>query len=237
MKRSMRLEDLGNTAKAYVINLDTRTDRLESFNKRFARFNFPIERVAASTPSSTIDWQSDPEVPESALAAETATTVSHYRVYKNMIDEQLDWALVLEDDADPVPDLPRRIKHVLKLWPEDAWYVQLGYVRYEGLGLRGTARALAAYVIPSANELRIATRRDGTHMSIVTIEFARYIVERLRPATLAFDVRLRQLREEGELGKHAYLHVPCLARQIWSRSDIQPDPEWQSSRSIQRWNL
>jgi hypothetical protein len=74
-------------------------------------------------------------------------------------------------------------------------------------------------------------------MSIVTIEFARYIVERLRPATLAFDVRLRQLREEGELGGHAYLHVPCLARQIWSRSDIQPDPEWQSSRSIQRWNL
>lgn len=232
----MSLDDLGRNAKAFVINLDSRPDRLETFNKEFSRFDFPIERVGASTPDATVDWHRDPELPDTALPAETACTVSHFRVYQKLIDENLDWALVLEDDAVPVPDFTRRLRLVLGRWPEDAWYAQLGYVRSESIGLRGTARALAAYAIPSANELRRDTRRNGTHMSIVTVEFARYIVDRLRPAALPFDRRLNQLRDEDELGRHAYVHVPCLARQAFSRSDIQHDPDWIRSRA-QRWNL
>jgi GR25 family glycosyltransferase involved in LPS biosynthesis len=198
---------------------------------------FPIERVAASTPASTVDWHSDPEVPEGIQPAETACTVSHYRVFQKLIEEQLDWALVLEDDTVPVAFFPRRLQGVLKRWPEDAWYVQLGYVRGEALGMRGTLRAAAAHVIPGANELRLNTRRNGTQMSIVTIEFARYIVDRLRPVTAPFDIRLNQLRNEEELGRHAYVHVPCLARQSGSPSDIQRDPDWLRSHSAQRWNI
>ena len=236
MPHPLSINDLGRTAKAFVINLDSRPDRLETFNKKFSRVDFDIERVAASTPATTVDWHSDPEVPDSALPTETACTVSHYRAYQKLIDENLEWALVIEDDAVPVLDFTRRLRLALDRWPEDAWYLQLGYVVSDPIGWRGHARAMAAYAFPRANESRMDFFRPGTHMSIVTIEFARYIVDRLRPATLAIDHRLYQLRHEDQLRHHAYVHFPCLARQDFSLSDIQPNPRWARSRA-QRWNL
>ena len=232
MSSSYSLDDLHGAAKAFVINLDSRPERMVDFHTRFDRFNMPIERISGCTPATTADWlaEADPV----ATAAEVACTASHHSIYQRMIDESIPWALVLEDDAVPVHDLRRRLTWLFERWPEDCWYVQLGYIRSEAMGLRGLARSLGARIMPSLNELRPDARRMGTHMSLVTLDFARHIVPLMRPGTKTIDVHLNELKDHGELGAHSYVHVPCLARQSRSPSDIQNDAHWAMKRG-QRW--
>lgn len=232
MSNAHSLEDLQHSARAFVINLDSRPDRMREFRARFDRFGFPIERVSACTPDTTTDWFA--EARPGASPAEVACAASHHSIFRRMVDESIPWALVIEDDAIAVRDLPRRITWLFENWPDGCWYVQLGYSRGESLGIRGLARTLSAPFVRSANELRPEARRMGTHLSLVTLEFAQYILPTMRPGTWRFDEHLNHLKDSDRLGSHSYVHVPCLARQSRSPSDIQRLSPWMF-QNTQRW--
>lgn len=77
---------------AFLINLDGRKDRLASAHNQFQKLQIPYTRISATTPEN--------------LTAETyfvkptvaACWSSHLSVYKRMISENIDIALICEDD-------------------------------------------------------------------------------------------------------------------------------------------
>lgn len=93
--------------KAFVINLDKNPERLAFMREQFARFGMEVERFPAfygkaftqeeirryhSRMRSYIAFKKRMEPPKIAVA------LSHSSVYQRILDEDLPYALVLEDD-------------------------------------------------------------------------------------------------------------------------------------------
>ncbi|MEW9838025.1 glycosyltransferase family 25 protein [Mesorhizobium marinum] len=88
---------------AYYINLDSRPDRRAFMEKQFAALGLEVERLPATTPESIRDEDIAPHSMTDLAAglspAEIAISVSHFRIWKRMLDKGQPCALVLEDDV------------------------------------------------------------------------------------------------------------------------------------------
>lgn len=89
----------------YLINLDRSADRLERMRAEADQFGFTFERVPGVDGASEVpEWLSEQFVIESAMSSgEIGCYASHMTVWKRVRDQHLDYAIVLEDDAE-VPD-------------------------------------------------------------------------------------------------------------------------------------
>lgn len=213
MHRRVDLHD-PSRFQALVINLDSRPDRMAEFETRTRAFTFPVERFSALTPSDVIERgisSSDNPI--------VACTASHLAVFQLVIDRQLEWALVLEDDLLPVIGFERRLNWVFEQLPDDAWLVQLGHIGRVGKTWRRRARALAGHLAPRANRLERSPFGWGTHCYLVNRSLAEFMVGRTMTNQGA-DLLLGRLGSETELGEHSYVHHPKLAVQAISASDI-----------------
>jgi arabinogalactan endo-1,4-beta-galactosidase len=89
----------------FCINLDSATDRLQLFAERMDRLGVPYERWRATSGSDLLDQRVDPyegieliDFREWSLN-EAACGVSHIRLLKHLVDAQIPWTVILEDDA------------------------------------------------------------------------------------------------------------------------------------------
>jgi GR25 family glycosyltransferase involved in LPS biosynthesis len=80
--------------RAFVINLESRKDRLNSSQNQFQKLKVPFTRIPAITPESLV---ADIFFVKPAVAA---CWESHLSVYKRMVSENIDIALICEDDID-----------------------------------------------------------------------------------------------------------------------------------------
>jgi GR25 family glycosyltransferase involved in LPS biosynthesis len=80
--------------KCYVINLDSRADRMANFEHEAHHAGIAYERVRATTPS-------DCHVPRSFIlpAGSYANGISHKRIWQMLIDSGDEYACIFEDDA------------------------------------------------------------------------------------------------------------------------------------------
>jgi len=88
--------------KIFVINLDKSTDRLSHMAAQLDRLGYAWERFPALGPAQVEDLSRTLELPllrGMCTAPEKGAALSHYSIWKKVLDEGIDHALVLEDDV------------------------------------------------------------------------------------------------------------------------------------------
>lgn len=96
--------------RIFYINLDRRTDRRRYMEAQFESFGLTAERILATTPSDISAADLAPMTLEDArrrlAPTEIATSISHQRAWRRMLDDGDAHALILEDDCELSPRLP-----------------------------------------------------------------------------------------------------------------------------------
>lgn len=96
--------------RVFYINLDHRTDRRDYMEAQFEALGLRAERFRAATPADVTAADLAPVTAEEArrclTPTEIATSVSHQRVWRRMIEDGHGHALVLEDDCELSPQIP-----------------------------------------------------------------------------------------------------------------------------------
>ena len=159
-----------------------------------------------------------------------ACVLSHATIWRRVLDEGHDRALVLEDDAEPIPGAAEKTRAVLEQLPRTFELAYLGYNLHEKVTLRKRLDQ-AAYVAlgavrlirwtpseamrllprPYSPNLRRAGRHDYTHAYAVTPSAARKLLASQRPVILNVDSGITRLILRGEL--EAYVAEPKLFQQ------------------------
>lgn len=101
--------------KVFVVNLDRHPDRLASINKQLGDLGLPYQRISAVDGNKLtqleLDTVYDPVLCKRLLGRELARgeigcAMSHLSICRQMVDESIEVACVLEDDAQLNPALP-----------------------------------------------------------------------------------------------------------------------------------
>jgi glycosyl transferase, family 25 len=96
--------------RVFYINLDHRIDRRAYMEAQFGTLGLQAERFRAATPADVTAADLAPVTAEEAsrclTPSEIATSVSHQRVWRRMIEDGNRHALVLEDDCELSPQFP-----------------------------------------------------------------------------------------------------------------------------------
>lgn len=170
-----------------------------------------------------------------------ACTLSHAGVWRRMLDEGCRRVLVLEDDAEPIPEAIGATHAVLAQLPPSFELVYLGYNLNETVSLRRRIDRLAYVALgalrlvrwtpreamnllprPHSANLRRAGRHDYTHAYALTASAARKLLALQTPVVANVDTGITRLVLRGEL--EAYVSEPKLFRQRkgWSYVE-EPD--------------
>jgi GR25 family glycosyltransferase involved in LPS biosynthesis len=112
--------------KAYVINLDRSKDRFQKIKKRLEYVGLPFERFNAVDGSKLSQQKINKlvhPVCKSLLCSKgmIGCAMSHYLLWKKMVNENKEWMLILEDDAIPLFDIVKRLKileNLIKIYPK-----------------------------------------------------------------------------------------------------------------------
>lgn len=96
--------------RIFCINLDHRTDRRHYMEAQFEALGMTVERIRATTPADIQAADLAPLTFEDArrrlMPTEIATSISHHRAWRRMLEEGDPIALILEDDCELSPRLP-----------------------------------------------------------------------------------------------------------------------------------
>lgn len=87
---------------AYYINLDTRPDRRTFMEAQLSALDMKVERLSATTPDRIVPSDLSPlsmgHVEQRISPPEIAVSISHFRIWKHMLEQGEPQVLVLEDD-------------------------------------------------------------------------------------------------------------------------------------------
>ena len=135
--------------QAYCINLERNPERRESAQAEFAHEGLAVTFFRATDGKA--------EAPEGLLItkSEWGCADSHIRVWKDMVENGHEMALVFEDDISLVPNFNLKLQEVLKELPDDWDYVNLdpnGFYtvdvkQFSSLLMKGLSLATSAYLI------------------------------------------------------------------------------------------
>ena len=97
----------------FVVSLPDCIDRRASIQNSLDDLQIPFEFTNAIDGRNGLDSSYEPEVDRqgteregpSMSDAEIACALSHIQVYRRIVQNDIDWALILEDDAIPTPDV------------------------------------------------------------------------------------------------------------------------------------
>lgn len=79
----------------FVINLETSIERLKNIDKRLTHFNIKYTRWNASTPDTVTDVFAKKYITDT----EKGCAQSHIHIWRHIVKNNIDYALILEDDA------------------------------------------------------------------------------------------------------------------------------------------
>ncbi len=185
----------------FVLSLPDCHDRREAISKRLQDLAIQFEFFDAVDGRQGLGpvWESQIDRRGTHLSdTEFGCALSHIEIYRQIVADAIPYALVLEDDAIPLPDLPRFLAGDYHsgggLTDLNVW----GYSQYV---VRGSKRRLfghyASWLVPP-----ILWKSWGTTGYVIALEAAKYILEHALPVTGPADwpscvwnlVRMREVR-------------------------------------------
>lgn len=162
----------------FVINLAHDAERRGHMDKQLAKVGFSAEFIPAvnGRALSDIDWQAYDKAKAlriygvEMMGTEIGCTLSHYRLYERIVRDNIPVALIMEDDIEISPNLPRILEDLLAN-PSPEWLV----VRLESL--RGRVREPKS---PKFKGKSIQKLRDGELYKLGThvLGFGAYLIRK-----------------------------------------------------------
>jgi GR25 family glycosyltransferase involved in LPS biosynthesis len=103
---------LDQSINVYLINLDRSSDKLANAIKNFHDVGLPFHRIAG-VDGSTLDMANMEKFAVKKAIEENewltpgaiGAAISHYSAYKNLLNSEAEWGLVVEDDVEFSPDV------------------------------------------------------------------------------------------------------------------------------------
>jgi GR25 family glycosyltransferase involved in LPS biosynthesis len=83
-----------DSSNTFCISLESKADRWERMTKRFQHFNMDVTRWIASTPDTLSD-----SFHANLNPYQKACAQSHVKIWKHMIEHNIPYAFIMEDDA------------------------------------------------------------------------------------------------------------------------------------------
>jgi glycosyl transferase, family 25 len=227
--------------RIYVLTLRRATDRHPVLARTFAGLRYELVYGEDKVDLSRADLEARGMYDDGAARrahrhgrgmtlGHIACVLSHARIWRKIVDEGHERVLVLEDDAEPIPEAIDSAAAVLEQLPRTFELAYLGYNLHEKITLRrrldqalyvalGAARlirwtpreVLNLLPRPYAPNLRRAGLHDYTHAYALTPSAARKLLAAQSPVILNVDSGITRLILRGEL--EAYVAEPKLFRQ------------------------
>ena len=197
------------------INLDRRPDRWEKVQKDFSSVGMQLTRIPAVYGKS----YSRKELkrftskgcayfcPKSAIGC----AMSHRRAWQTIVDKNLESALILEDDAYPLPRFEEKLKNVWSQVPKDWDIVYLGgRMRDFPSLLKGSGLKFSEYI---SKNVMIPGFPFTAHAYAVSNKGAKKILEKTNPVRYHIDFHLAMIYQKNR-DINVYTLKPELIRQI-----------------------
>lgn len=170
----------------FFINLDRDIDRRASIEASCKAAGLEAERIPAILGRDLPDWATQFFPPSPLTAAEVGCYASHIKTWRTILDRQLPYALVLEDDARVAPDTVDTIRLALRELPADWDYVHFEPVTpkrqlpFKPIRDLGNGRMLIRHMrIPTGTTGYLITRTGASKL----------VIE--RPRTMPVDCEIR----------------------------------------------
>lgn len=105
----------------FLVNLDKDVERMQAADAQLRSLNVAYERISAVYGKDLTQAERDAAVNKfrwwCAIGrpiglGEIGCALSHYRLYRRMIDENISYACILEDDVILTPEFPKQLKSV-----------------------------------------------------------------------------------------------------------------------------
>ena len=222
---------------AFVINLDSRPDRLATCGGRLRQAGVDFERMPALDPEQARIRDIRRGSPR-IKPGELAVVASHLEIYRLMVERGLPHTLIMEDDVLPGVRFRRRLLAGLAGLPSGWMLYQAGWVDLDPLHRRSVsslARAVVAPIVPSTDLVMAQPFRLGTHCYVASLELARYGLEHFTTPHLASDDLLHDHSQCPPLRGRCFVNLPSLALQDQSPSDIVANRHVAGFPAWRRW--
>ena len=183
--------------KIFIINLDERPDKFKNAENQLVTQGLICERISAIRGSNLTEEQIQQAYDSTAnkkhymktmSVGEIGCYMSHRATWQKIVDENLDYAIILEDDCKLEPDfhlLPTLLAQ-LKDWD----YIKLTGPRGRKK-IQSTAKISNGYSIAHYNKIPISTPGQ-----VVSLKGAKTLLDNSQPFFRPVDVDLQQYWEK-----------------------------------------
>src|SRR3989442_3393968 len=166
----------------FVINLKKRNDRWKTINDKFKNTNLKLERWDAvygkELSSEYINQHTTDFCRNFCSNGMIGCWLSHYNLWKHIVNNNLDNVLILEDDAEPINEYNNKIQGVLASIPGDYDLVYLGCMGSCSVSGHMYTKIIYGKENKNYNEkLMIPTRPMCTHAYLLSNKGAKKLIE------------------------------------------------------------
>ncbi|WP_413186431.1 glycosyltransferase family 25 protein [Paraburkholderia sacchari] len=195
--------------KIFVINLDRSTDRLSHMAEQLHRLGYAWERFPALGPAQIEAMSRTLALPllrGKCTAPEKGLALSHYTIWKKVLEEGIDHALVLEDDVHFCRDARMLVESIQEKISRGFCY---DIIKLETF-LAGIFVDRQGVNLPGHTGLhRLRSNHSGTAAYIISRDGCRRMVERYARADRAVDL----VMFDGDLDEMSVFQwhpAPCI---------------------------
>lgn len=224
------MADADDVPPAFVINLDRSSARLEAVSAECAREGVPFTRLKAVDGSTLTKRELGSRVTAQCRQLCTPSTIgcalSHMKVWDTVVAQDLDMAVVMEDDVKLVPGFAAKLRAILADMPADCDVLLLGC---------GGLCSSSPYSVPEAYQKTLVsltvpfllrqyrkTTSAGPH---------RIFVPELFTGTHCYVVTRRGARRLQALHPRAWFHVDIAMASLHGLNVYAADPALATQRA------
>jgi GR25 family glycosyltransferase involved in LPS biosynthesis len=176
-----------NSVKQYVINLKRRPDRLNNFYNSYPFDKNNVE-VVYGFDGKNYDNEDESEkkifnnLSNNLLSGEKGCFISHYRVFKDIVNKNIPYAIVLEDDSLFCENFKSKIEEIINEMPSDIKILYFGG-RFEPNFLMESgsynqdSKNIVSYKQIDWENRSWRNHDRGTYGYIISYNLAKYFIE------------------------------------------------------------
>ncbi len=222
--------------KIFVINLDRSPERLAGMKKQLDAIGVGFERVQAVDGKNLRDDEIERVSPEHIVSksyhralskAEVACSMSHRKAWQKIVDDDLAFGVVLEDDVELLDNFAEVLR-LLESLPTGGWdFIKLFPLR------RGGEKNISRRFDHMGHTFVIYHRFPlGFQGQAISRKGARAMLKNLPYVTEPAD---SQLKSWWEAGVYPYGLLPyCVTTDVGGDSDINPDGKLEQMQQNKR---
>lgn len=212
-----------NVDKVFVLNLERRPDRMKFMDDQLKKLNIFYTRFNACDGQKLIEYKDyynryiHPKGKVNRFKGQIGCTISHIKIWEEVVKNKYTHALVLEDDAIILnKNFKTHVNNLIKELPEKYNIVLLG-----GSILRGRLIKNKSYII---NGSKLPKTNWFTTGYIINYKFAKFVLNKMKKEKTPFTVDEFLMRRVYPFLNYYLSVVPQLKQNKAFETDIIKSP-------------